>query len=181
MLAAAEMATLFAHAGSLSSSSQRALSLFLMGGRDPNRLHLSYIGAFGAALWILGTAIRIRTFRDLGRFFRFQISIQKDHQLIKTGPYAYVRHPSYTGLTIAFIGWFLYHGAEGSWVRESGLLEAPVGQAILAAYLIPTILHMQVLTLSRMPNEDAALREKFGREWDMWAKDVPYLLLPGIY
>ncbi|PPQ79072.1 hypothetical protein CVT25_002297 [Psilocybe cyanescens] len=181
MLAAVEMATLVAHASSSSSASQRELSSFLLGGRDPNRLHLSYIGAFGVVLWICGAALRIRTYRDLGRFFRFQISIQKDHELIKTGPYAYVRHPSYTGLTLAITGWFLYHGAQGSWVRESGFLEAWFGQAVLAAYLIPTLIHMQVLTLSRMSNEDAALRKKFGQEWDNWAKDVPYLLIPGIY
>ncbi|KAH9474726.1 hypothetical protein JR316_0013191 [Psilocybe cubensis] len=181
ILAAVEISALFAHAGPIISNSQKELAMFLMGGRNPDRLYLSRFGAFGAILSIMGAAIRIRAFRDLGRFFRFQISIQKDHQLIKTGPYAYVRHPSYTGLTLATVGWFIYHCSEGSWLRESGLLETPIGLAAFTAYLIPTILHMQIITLSRMSNEDAALREKFGHEWDAWAKDVPYLLIPGIY
>jgi protein-S-isoprenylcysteine O-methyltransferase Ste14 len=48
---------------------------------------LSYLGT---VLWICGAALRLRTFRELGRFFRFEISIQENHKLIVTGPYAYV-------------------------------------------------------------------------------------------
>ena len=45
------------------------------------------------------------TFRHLGQFFRFEASIQKDHQLIVSGLYAVVRHPGYTGMMLVFIGW----------------------------------------------------------------------------
>ncbi|CAF4350854.1 unnamed protein product, partial [Rotaria sordida] len=31
----------------------------------------------------------------LGAFFTFELTIRSTHKLIKTGPYAYVRHPSY--------------------------------------------------------------------------------------
>ncbi|HMG05340.1 MAG TPA: isoprenylcysteine carboxylmethyltransferase family protein, partial [Chthoniobacterales bacterium] len=40
----------------------------------------------------------------LGRFFTVDVAIAADHQLIDTGPYRYVRHPSYTGALLAFIG-----------------------------------------------------------------------------
>ena len=33
----------------------------------------------------------------------------------------------------------------------------------------------------RMPKEDLALRERFGSQWDEWAIQVPYNLLPGIF
>lgn len=35
--------------------------------------------------------------------------------------------------------------------------------------------------MSRMPKEDAALREEFKEQWDAWAERTPYRLFPGIY
>ena len=40
----------------------------------------------------------------LGRFFTVDVAIAADHQLVDTGPYRFVRHPSYTGALFAFIG-----------------------------------------------------------------------------
>ena len=40
----------------------------------------------------------------LGKFFSAVVGIQKDQQVIEKGPYKYVRHPSYTGALIIFIG-----------------------------------------------------------------------------
>lgn len=36
--------------------------------------------------------------RHLGKQWRFQAALSEDHQLIKTGPYAYLRHPIYTSM-----------------------------------------------------------------------------------
>lgn len=40
----------------------------------------------------------------LGRFFTVNVAIAADHQLVDTGPDRFVRHPSYTGALLAFIG-----------------------------------------------------------------------------
>ena len=40
----------------------------------------------------------------LGKFFSAVVGIQKDQQVIEKGLYKYVRHPSYTGALIIFIG-----------------------------------------------------------------------------
>jgi len=37
------------------------------------------------------------------------------------------------------------------------------------------------LVLTRMSNEDEALRKQFGKQWVDWAKKVPYYVVPGIY
>lgn len=37
------------------------------------------------------------------------------------------------------------------------------------------------VALVRPHVEDALLRERFGAEWDEWAKRVPYRLIPYIY
>ena len=63
---------------------------------------------------VLGGWIRLMTYRQLGRFFVFEASIQKDHELIVSGPYSVVRHPSYTGFFMVAGGWFLWNLSKGS-------------------------------------------------------------------
>jgi len=58
----------------------------------------------GVALFICGTILRWYSIIHLGRFFTVDVSIAADHKLIDTGPYRFVRHPSYTGALLAFIG-----------------------------------------------------------------------------
>jgi protein-S-isoprenylcysteine O-methyltransferase Ste14 len=58
----------------------------------------------GAALFLVGVIVRWYSIVHLGRFFTVDVAIAADHQLIDTGPYRYVRHPSYTGALLAFIG-----------------------------------------------------------------------------
>jgi protein-S-isoprenylcysteine O-methyltransferase len=43
----------------------------------------------------------------LGRFFTVDVTIEKDHELVERGPFRFVRHPSYTGVLVAFIGFAL--------------------------------------------------------------------------
>lgn len=51
-----------------------------------------------------GLALRYWTVKMLGRFFTTDVAIYKQHQLIVAGPYCWVRHPSYSGVLIAFAG-----------------------------------------------------------------------------
>ena len=58
----------------------------------------------GVMLFIFGVVLRWYSIIHLGRFFTVDVAIAADHQLIDSGPYRYVRHPSYTGALLAFIG-----------------------------------------------------------------------------
>jgi len=58
----------------------------------------------GIAIIILGIIIRLVAIKQLGRFFTVDVTIRKDHQLIETGLYRYLRHPSYTGSLLSFLG-----------------------------------------------------------------------------
>ena len=40
----------------------------------------------------------------LGRNWSGVVTVKQDHELIRSGPYRYVRHPIYTGLLLAFAG-----------------------------------------------------------------------------
>ena len=48
----------------------------------------------------------------LGRNWSGVVTVKQDHELIRSGPYRYVRHPIYTGLLIAFAGSAI---ARGEW------------------------------------------------------------------
>jgi protein-S-isoprenylcysteine O-methyltransferase len=58
----------------------------------------------GLALFVAGLAIRWYSIIHLGRFFTVNVAIAANHRLIDTGPYRFVRHPSYTGALMAFLG-----------------------------------------------------------------------------
>jgi protein-S-isoprenylcysteine O-methyltransferase Ste14 len=60
-----------------------------------------YIGIF---LIFLGVLVRQVSIAILGRFFSLTVQIAEDHKVVDKGPYRLVRHPSYTGVLITFIG-----------------------------------------------------------------------------
>ncbi len=61
----------------------------------------------GLALFIAGVVLRWYSIFYLGRFFTVDVAIAQEHELIDSGPYRYIRHPSYTGALLAFIGFGL--------------------------------------------------------------------------
>ncbi|KJA17928.1 hypothetical protein HYPSUDRAFT_57429 [Hypholoma sublateritium FD-334 SS-4] len=161
--------------------SKLILDMLLFEGGNAANLRLTPATLAGGLMMIAGTLIRVVTFRYLGQFFRFEASIQKDHQLITGGPYAIVRHPSYTGLLISHVGWFLWQFGEGSWVLESGLWRTLLGKLGVLAFTVLVILGSIHLTFGRMSSEDRALQERFGPQWDRWASRVRYMVVPGVY
>jgi protein-S-isoprenylcysteine O-methyltransferase Ste14 len=58
----------------------------------------------GIFLMLLGIAVRQWAIAVLGRFFSLNVRVVEDHRVVDKGPYRLVRHPSYTGLLITFIG-----------------------------------------------------------------------------
>jgi protein-S-isoprenylcysteine O-methyltransferase Ste14 len=176
-----EIATILAWNNPSSPISKALLSMLLLKTGKPEQLRLSTFTTIGVCMMVIGTLIRITTFRYLGKLFRFEASIQKDHQLITSGPYSIVRHPSYTGLLLTHSGWFLWQFGRGSWVRESGLWNTAAGKVIVLSFATVMIIGTLYLTLGRMAKEDEALRKEFGKKWDEWASRVPYCVIPGIW
>jgi protein-S-isoprenylcysteine O-methyltransferase Ste14 len=66
--------------------------------RDP------WLEAAGLALTYAGAALAIWARWSLGENWSAEVSVKTDHQLIRSGPYAHVRHPIYAGLLLAVIG-----------------------------------------------------------------------------
>jgi protein-S-isoprenylcysteine O-methyltransferase len=61
----------------------------------------------GVLLFFNGLLLRWFSIIYLGRFFTVNVAIAKDHKVIDSGPYRYIRHPSYTGALMAFLGFSL--------------------------------------------------------------------------
>lgn len=85
------------------------------------------LGTFSLVLMVLGLTIRWVAIFTLGRFFTVDVAIQTDHSVVESGPYRLVRHPSYSGLLLSFIGLAIFFG---NWLSIVGLL-VPVTLAVL--------------------------------------------------
>lgn len=58
----------------------------------------------GIACIVLGIALRWYAIRVLGRNFTPVVAVRSDQQIVQTGPYRYVRHPSYSGALLSVVG-----------------------------------------------------------------------------
>jgi len=115
---------------------------------------------FGFVLFLGGLALRWYSIGYLGRYFTVDVSISTEHKLIDSGPYRYVRHPSYTGALLAFVGLgFCF----GNWLTIF-FLTVP----IIAAFLW------------RIRIEERALVDALGKDYHAYIQRTK-ALLPGIY
>lgn len=58
----------------------------------------------GVLTLVSGSVLRRHCFRVLGTFFTGAVTIQADHQVIDSGAYRWVRHPSYSAALLIILG-----------------------------------------------------------------------------
>jgi protein-S-isoprenylcysteine O-methyltransferase Ste14 len=119
-----------------------------------------FVGAAGLALLVAGTALRRAAIRELWSYFTVNVSILEGQRVVRRGLYRHMRHPSYTGLLLRYLGLGL---AFANW---------------LSAALI--FLPLCAATLYRIHVEEAALRERFGEEYLSYSRATKRLI-PGVY
>ncbi|HEY2553805.1 MAG TPA: isoprenylcysteine carboxylmethyltransferase family protein [Candidatus Cybelea sp.] len=113
----------------------------------------------GLALFVIGGALRIWPVFILGNRFSGLVAIQRGHQLVTTGIYGVIRHPSYAGLLISSVGWSLaFRSALG---------------LIFTALLVPVV-------IARIRSEEGLLGAHFGAEYDAYRARTARLI-PAIY
>jgi len=69
-----------------------------------------WIGWAGIALTFVGVAISIWARHCLGVYWSARVTLKEGHQLVCSGPYAFVRHPIYTGMLLGAVGTCLVTG-----------------------------------------------------------------------
>lgn len=119
----------------------------------------------GYIMMTIGGLGRLWCYKTLGKFFTYEITIRKSHQLIKTGPYNYVRHPSYSFILILVIGFLLVHQRLRNFFPNNYLIQIifdPIGIAIINILIILPIVR-------RVVREEKELSKKFGNEWNQYA------------
>jgi protein-S-isoprenylcysteine O-methyltransferase Ste14 len=58
----------------------------------------------GIVLILLGVALRWWSIITLGRYFTLDVAVRPTQSVVQSGPYRYVRHPSYSGLLLSTLG-----------------------------------------------------------------------------
>ncbi|AWN31748.1 isoprenylcysteine carboxylmethyltransferase family protein [Streptomyces sp. NEAU-S7GS2] len=52
--------------------------------------------------------VRLSAIRTLGRFYSHRVRVLSDHQIVRTGPYRWIRHPAYFGMALAHIAFVVF-------------------------------------------------------------------------
>jgi protein-S-isoprenylcysteine O-methyltransferase len=115
-----------------------------------------------AGLIVMGLGILIRSvaIAQLGRFHTPNVAVLVDHEVVDRGLYRHIRHPSYLGALIAFLGFGL---ALGNWL------------GLLVIMLLALIVY-----LYRIHEEEAALHAALGERYAGYCRRTKRLI-PGIY
>ena len=129
----------------------------------------------------MGSYIRFRAYAQLGANFTYRLA-KPDH-LVTSGWYAYVRHPSYTGLVLVLGGMY------SLFLRQRGMVScwaAAVDKRLIEedwmGYLVP-IVGLSVVTwvflVKRVREEEEMMEKEFGKKWDEYCgrtkKFIPWV------
>lgn len=121
------------------------------------RYHAHTFGWFliGLALVVAGLGFSVAARIWLGRNWSGTVTLKQDHELIRSGPYALVRHPIYTGMLVALLGTAI---AIGKW-------HALIGLAVLFCGLF-----------IKIGIEERFMAEQFGEAYARYRAEVPALI-----
>jgi protein-S-isoprenylcysteine O-methyltransferase Ste14 len=127
------------------------------------RLTLSSLSAAGlagtvAVLLLMGGAIGLfaTSSRELGKNWSLVARMRSDHELVRTGPYARVRHPIYLGMLLFLLALAV---ALGHWLQL--IVAVPV-------FLAGTMIRTHI--------EDGLLEQQFGETFRDYRSSTPALI-----
>ena len=108
-----------------------------------------------SALVVLGLGFSAVARNWLGRNWSAEVTVKQGHELVRSGPYALVRHPIYTGMLLALAGTALM---VGKW-------RALIGLVLMVAAL-----------LRKVTVEERFMTEQFGEAYARYRAEVPALI-----
>ena len=63
-----------------------------------------YLAYFGFGMALAGMALAVWARVSLGQYWSDKVVLKVDHELVRSGPYARMRHPIYSGVLLAVAG-----------------------------------------------------------------------------
>jgi protein-S-isoprenylcysteine O-methyltransferase Ste14 len=93
--------------------------------------------------------------RHLGKYWSGGITLKENHKVIKSGPCAFVRHPIYSGVSLALLGT----------VTSIGTLQSFLGLTLIALSFV-----------GRVMLEERWLCTHLGPEYEQYRKQVKALI-----
>ncbi|PSL43791.1 phospholipid methyltransferase [Chitinophaga niastensis] len=114
----------------------------------------------GLSVILLGMILRFVSIAQLGRLFTVVVTIRKDHKIKQDGIYSILRHPSYAGSLLSFLGFGL---STNNWLS-------------LVTVFIPVF----AVFIYRMNIEEKMLTAQFGEEYKDYMKHTSRVI-PWIY
>ncbi len=117
----------------------------------PEDARISWLGV--AITWI-GVIIAVWARYSIGVYWSARVTLKEGHQLVRSGPYAFVRHPIYTGMFLATLGTAL----------EVGEWRALLGVVLLLAA------HSR-----KARREESLLTREFGQEYADYRRRTGFL------
>lgn len=115
-------------------------------------------GWLGFVITVAGAVVAIWARFSLGRNWSASVTVKKNHELIRCGPYRFVRHPIYAGTLLAFLG--------------TGLAFGHI-QGVLAFFVA-------LVTWKRKSRtEEQFMVEQFGVQYEQYRREVKSLI-PGL-
>ena len=114
----------------------------------------------GVIILVIGMIFRFVAIIQLGRFFTVNVTIRTGHQLVQSGLYKYLRHPSYSGSLLSFLGFGI---SLNNWLS-------------LAIVILPTFFAF----IYRMKIEEKVLTEQFGKQYQDYINSTKRII-PFVY
>jgi protein-S-isoprenylcysteine O-methyltransferase Ste14 len=119
----------------------------------------AWLVTLGTVIGWLGLLLRWWSFASLGKYFTVTVQTSQDQPVVEHGPYRVLRHPSYTGLLLVFLGGGL---VVANWVSAAGAV----------GLLLVALVH-------RLRLEERALNEAAGTRYRQFAASrarlIPYV------
>jgi len=106
----------------------------------------------GSLVGVLGLFILLSAQTALGRHFSTSLRLRKNHELVRTGPYRWVRHPLYDGYLCLWVSFLLL--SSNLWIG---------GLGIIAFGLVMGI---------RTPREEKMMQERFGQTYQAYIQET---------
>ena len=145
----------------------RTLQMFVVAGT------LMLIGGIGEHFWrqpagnpvlfIAGWAcaagsftLRRRAIAALGQFWSLHVEIREQHEFVRTGPFRWMRHPTYFSMILELLS-------------AAFLLQAPGTLGLVSLLFVPAL-------VERVCLEETALVEKFGDAYRRYQQTTPAVI-----